>query len=69
MERHFLIWLNSSFESAFINLNSFKIDFDFFLINAIDLHCRYRIKIYFMKKECVRTLDSKKLKMSHIFYC
>ena len=46
--------------------NSFKIVFDLWLINAIDLHYHYRMKIYFTKKEHVRTLNSKKLKISHI---
>ena len=49
--------------------NSFKIVFDLLLIKANDLHQRDRIKISFIKKEHVRTLNSKKLKMSHIFYC
>ena len=31
--------------------NSFKIVFDLQLINAIDLHYRHRMKIYFIKKE------------------
>ena len=48
--------------------NSFKIVFDLLLIKAINLHQRRRIKIYFLKKELVRTLNSKKLKISHIFY-
>ena len=48
--------------------NFVKIVFDLELINAIDLHYRHRIKISFIKKEHVRTLNSKKLKISHIFY-
>ena len=46
--------------------NYFKIVFDLQLIKTIDLHERHRIKISFIKKEHARTLNSKKLKMSHL---
>ena len=46
--------------------NSFKIVFDLDLIKAIDLHERHRIKISFIKKEDVHTLNPKKLK-NHTF--
>ena len=44
--------------------NSVKIIFDLWLINEIDLHYRHGIKISFIKKEHVHTLNSKKLKIS-----
>ena len=37
-------------------------------MNAIDLHYRHRIKIYLIKKEHMGILNSRKLKISHIFY-
>ena len=46
--------------------NSFKIDIHLQLINTFDLHHRHRIKIYFIKKEDLRTLNSKNPKISHI---
>ena len=45
--------------------SSLKIVFGLQLINAIDLYFCHRMKRYFMKKEHVRTMNSKKLKISH----
>ena len=49
--------------------NSFKIVFVLYLINATDLHYSHRKKISIIKKEHMRTLNSKKLKISRILYC
>ena len=56
-------------EYQYHQYNSFKIVFVLYLINATDLHYRHRIKISIIKKEHMRTLNSKKLKISRILYC
>ena len=59
MGRRFVIWLHPSFYNVLsLNITPLKS----FLI-SIDLHNRHRIKIYFIKKEHVRAVNSKKLKI------
>ena len=64
-------YLNSPFfyNAISLNITPLKLFLVSSFIKATDLHERHRTKMSFIKKEHVRTLNSMKLKMSHIFYC
>ena len=54
MERRFGYFTSPIFPQYYKpQYNSFKIVFDLYFINAIDLHYCYRIKIFFKKRRCV----------------